>query len=152
MPGRCRPIPGTRGTKCIYALRGRCRYSTQSFRFHVDQPTHFGFVKKDFDRISNVLEGIWIWDYRDAPYRQGIHTACTMLMQTARLDRILSSPSGSKFSLAWYKQNADASNRMGMPGILRYSWRFASTAAHTAGFWMHKFPLGVIQGNLSEGI
>ena len=32
-----------------------------------------------------------------------------------------------------------------------YSGRFASTAAHTAGFWMHKFPLRVIQGNLSEG-
>ena len=26
-----------------------------------------------------------------------------------------------------------------------YSWRFASTAAHTAGFWMHKFLLEVIQ-------
>ncbi|CAK9100646.1 2-diacylglycerol-3-beta-D-glucosyltransferase) [Durusdinium trenchii] len=43
---------------------------------------------------SMLLEegaGIWIWDYRDAPYR---------------LDRILSSPPESKFSLAWYKQNA----------------------------------------------
>ena len=32
-----------------------------------------------------------------------------------------------------------------------YSGRFTSTAAHTAGFWMHKFPFKVIQGNLSEG-
>lgn len=43
---------------------------------------------------SMLLEegaGIWIWDYRDAPFR---------------LDRILSAPSGSKFSLAWYRQNA----------------------------------------------
>ena len=31
------------------------------------------------------------------------------------------------------------------------SWRCAPIADHTAGFWVHKFPLGVIQGNLSEG-
>jgi len=43
---------------------------------------------------SMILEegaGIWIWDYRDAPFR---------------LDRILAAPVGSKFSLAWYRQNA----------------------------------------------
>ena len=33
----------------------------------------------------------------------------------------------------------------------KYSGRFASTAARAAGIWKRKFPLGVTQGNLSEG-
>lgn len=43
---------------------------------------------------SMLLEegaGIWIWDYRDISFR---------------LDRIISAPAESKFSLSWYQQNA----------------------------------------------